>query len=657
MALINGVIPNMYDGVSQQPPASRNPAQCQAMDNCYPTIATGMRKRPATHHIAKLRSTTATDGYIHMINRDTAERYIVVILDGDLEVYNLAGVAQTVSFPDGKTYLSATVPRTSFKVVTIADYSFIVNTSVVTAMDTTTSGAAITDTVQTFADLPATSTTGFVYKIQGDDIKNYDDYYVKWDSDVYVETIAPAQETLINATTMPHTLVRNADGTFTFSKQVWDSRLVGSTLSNPNPSFIGQAIKGIFFHRDRLGVHAGESVVMTRAGLYFNFFRKTTTALLDDDPIDIQVSHTKVSNIRHVVPFNKTLLMFSDQTQFQLTATDSLTSKTVATEVVTEFEISQECEPVGLGNSVYFASDKETFSAVREYFVDNSTITNDAADVTAHCPFYLPNGLFQLVASSTEDVVMALSTEERNAVYVYKVYWSVDDKVQSSWGRYLLPTTDTILGLSFIASTLYLVIQRADGIYLEESHLQHGYIDTPLTYQVLLDRQTSLTGVYNSVTDVTTWTLPFADAGDYSIIKGGSWTVAAGAKLNTTRNVGDTTIEAVGDFSAHPCLVGRKYDMLYTFSEQFVRDSGGIAIQSGNLVMKNMRVDYSDSGYFQVEVTPRARDTNTYKFTGGTLGDISTTIGKVGISTGSFSFFYEYLPKLASGATFPLYCT
>ena len=74
MGLINGVIPNMYDGVSQQPPASRNPAQCEAMDNCYPTIATGLRKRPAFEHIAKIRNTAATDAFVHLINRDEVER-------------------------------------------------------------------------------------------------------------------------------------------------------------------------------------------------------------------------------------------------------------------------------------------------------------------------------------------------------------------------------------------------------------------------------------------------------------------------------------------------------------------------------------------------------------------------------------------------------
>jgi hypothetical protein len=640
MALVNGVISNLYNGVSQQPDPLRHPSQCTQQDNAYPTIATGLRKRPAFHHIAKIKNSIAADAFTHLINRDESERYIVVILDGDLEVYSLAGVQQTVTFPNGKGYLSAATPRTSFSVVTVADYTFIVNKTVTALMDTTTSGAASLGSKQKFSELPTTgNVTGHIWKIEGDDTQRFDDYYVRYDATgVWVETIAPSQETIIDKTTMPYTLVRNSNGTFTFSYQVWNDRLVGSSISNKSPSFIGQKIQGIFFHRNRLGFHAGESIVMSRAGLYFNFWSKTTTAVLDDDPVDIQVSHTKVSILRHVIPFDKTLLLFSDQTQFQLTATESLTPKTVSTEVVTEFESTKECSPVGLGNSVYFASDKGTASSIREYFVDETTITNDAADVTAHAPSYIPPNLYQLEASSTEDLVVALSTSVRNTIYIYKVYWNGQEKAQSSWGRYLFNETDTVLHVGFINSTLYAVIQRADGIYLEKTNLQEGFKDTGFTHQILLDRQVTLTGAYNSVTNVTTWTLPYADAGDFSVIRGSGWSSAAGGIVSSTHSISSSTIEAVGNFSTYPCIIGRKYDLRYRFSEQSVRDTKGIAIQSANFVIKNMSVAYSNSGFFKIEVTPRARGTYTYKFTGGILGDLSATIGKVSISSGSFKF-------------------
>ena len=67
----------------------------------------------------------------------------------------------------------------------------------------------------------------------------------------------------------------------------------------------------IFFHRNRLGFISGESIVMSRAGEFFKFFPETTTTILDADPIDVNVSHVKVSNLRHAIPFAEELLLFS----------------------------------------------------------------------------------------------------------------------------------------------------------------------------------------------------------------------------------------------------------------------------------------------------------------------------------------------------------
>ena len=46
---------------------------------------------------------------------------------GKGEVFDWDGVEQTVTTPDGVSYLGASVPRTSFDHVTVADYTIIAN--------------------------------------------------------------------------------------------------------------------------------------------------------------------------------------------------------------------------------------------------------------------------------------------------------------------------------------------------------------------------------------------------------------------------------------------------------------------------------------------------------------------------------------------------
>jgi hypothetical protein len=639
MALISGTIPNLFNGVSQQPAPLRHPSQGELQENCYPSIASGLRKRPPTNHIAKLRNTTASDAHIHLINRDTVERYIVVLIDGDLEVYDINGVQKTVNFPSGKGYLDVDLPREDFSLMTVADYTFVVNRTIVTAMAAAASGATLTGTVQKFSDLPTTGlATGQVYKIQGDNTNQFDDYYViRSASNVWTETLAPSTKKGFDAATMPYQLVRNGDGTFTFDKATWDERLVGSDTSNPIPSFIGKPLNGIFFHRNRLGVIADENVVLSRAGEYFNFWSETVTAVLDTDPIDEATSHTKVSIINHVIPFNKALLLFSDQTQFQITAGDVLTPKTASCQVVTEFESSEFCKPVSLGKTLYFAVEKGSSTGIREYFVDETTISNDAADVTAHVPSYVPTDVFKLAASSNDNAVMALTLEERNAVYVYKVYWNATEKVQSAWGKFLFDSTDVVLNCDFIGADVYFVIQRSDGIFLEVMRLQEFLVDYGMPFRVLLDRKQTLTGVYNSGTNKTTWTLPFVETGSMSVVLGPAFTSGSGSRLNTTMPT-TTTLVATGDYSSHPCIVGRNYTQRYRLSEQYVRDGNGGSITSGVLKLRRMHLNYSSTGYFKVQVTPKARETYTYEFSGLKLGNLSALIGTPSITSGTFTF-------------------
>ena len=129
MGLISTTIPNLVNGVSQQPDSLRLASQCEEQVNGFSSVVDGLSKRPGTNHIARL-SGVVDSSFIHMINRDSTEQYVSVIQGGDLKVFDLAGVEQTVTFPNGKTYLSAANAEQDFRCITIADYTFVLNTTV-----------------------------------------------------------------------------------------------------------------------------------------------------------------------------------------------------------------------------------------------------------------------------------------------------------------------------------------------------------------------------------------------------------------------------------------------------------------------------------------------------------------------------------------------
>lgn len=729
----------MVNGVSQQPATLRLASQAELQENGLSTVSQGLKKRPPTRHVKKLSGPIAGTAYIHTINRDAQERYEVVITNGDLKVYDMAGNEKTVAFPNGKTYLNASDPATMFRAITVADYTFIVNKSVtvqpsstltpsrpfeglvtvksgqygktytisingvvkasytapngdlpthaplittdyiasslttqlltngVTAFQfgqvihiqsgtdftlTTTdgyNGAAMSVSkgkVQRFSDLPPNGTVdGFTVKVVGDVTNSDDDYWVRFEGGstggVWRETVAPSIQTGFLASTMPMGLVRESDGTFTLKVLPWGNRVVGDMESAPHPTFVTRKISDIFFYRNRLGFLSDESVIFSEAGEFFNFYPTTVAQLLDSDPIDVAASHTKVSILRFAVPFNKELLLFSDQTQFSVEAGDLLTPKTVSIKPTTEFECNTIAPPVGIGRNVYFGVPKGDFEGVREYFVATDTDTEDAAEVTGHVPKYIPQGLYKIAAALNEDLLCLLTTAERNVAYIYKFYWNNNEKLQSSWSRWVFPVTDSILHAEFIQSELFLVINRADGLYLERLSVAPGDEIEEEPYPVHLDRKVIVPASPGSFDGTNTrLTLAWSPTdGDYAAVVADGQPKKAGILLDVMTDGSGPYIK--GDYSDCKLIVGRRYTFRYRFSTLMIRSADGQGQRAdtiGRLQLRNMQVNFADTGFFEAKVTPFGRDTYTYTYTGKTLGVPSANLGAIGIEDGQFSF-------------------
>ena len=79
MPLVSSSIPNMINGISQQPPEIRLSSQSEKQVNGYSTIARGLEKRPGTEHKQKITSTLVDDTFVHTIRRDRNEEYTMVL--------------------------------------------------------------------------------------------------------------------------------------------------------------------------------------------------------------------------------------------------------------------------------------------------------------------------------------------------------------------------------------------------------------------------------------------------------------------------------------------------------------------------------------------------------------------------------------------------
>ena len=101
MALVSSSIPNLINGISQQPAEIRLPSQGERQINGLSSVARGLEKRPGTEHQARISTTSITDSFIHSIRRDREEEYTMVLTRVDpstktLKIYDKDGISVPV---------------------------------------------------------------------------------------------------------------------------------------------------------------------------------------------------------------------------------------------------------------------------------------------------------------------------------------------------------------------------------------------------------------------------------------------------------------------------------------------------------------------------------------------------------------------------------
>ena len=743
MGMISSAIPNLVQGISQQSPALRLSAQAELQVNAFPSLVEGLHKRPPLEFVAVMSGSETTGPFTHLINRDVNERYFVFINSSNqIVIYDLAGNSKTVTYPDGTSYLNSSAPSTDFRAVTVADYTFIVNSTQTVAMNSaltplypytgliavkqgdynqrytvyldgsiaanittsatnqietrtddiaeklaaainaqsnftsqadgstvviTKTGNASFDlatydslgdqglsptvgTVQRFDELPAMAPDGYIAHVQGDQTNDFDDYYVKFVSDngtqskvgsgTYIEWTKPSIQYELNASTMPHLLIRQANGTFTFEQAEWGDRAVGDLISIPSPSFVGRQISDVFFFQNRLGILAGENVIMSRTSEFFDFFGTTARTLLDNDPIDVAASHTKVSQMKHAIPFDRKLLLFSDQTQFILKGADFITPKNTSISQTTEYEASTTSKPASAGSVVYFPAKRGGFTSIREYYTIDDTDRSDAQDVTSHVAKYVPDGVYKMAASTAENSLVCLTTQDTSALYIYKYHFAGRDKVQSAWFKYTLNGC-SILSAEFIESSLFIVANKSGKTILFQMHFDAGRFDTNQEYVTRLDSRlinSEVTKAYNSGTNQTTITTPFIVSSPVVVTRGS----AQGTILPTVSTSG-TAIVVAGNHTSTEFYIGERYTMTYEFSEPTLKEptsSGGrVSIAGGRLQIKHWLLRYQDSGAFTVKTQLRGSSTaESYVFSGRVIGGGANVLGTTTLDSGDFRF-------------------
>lgn len=754
MALISQSVKNLKGGISQQPDILRYPEQGAVQVNGWSSETEGLQKRPPLVFNKDLGDTNLLGPapLIHLINRDEYEQYYVAFTGSTIRVFDLQGNEKPVTIQS--SYANCANPREDLRMITVADYTFVVNRRVAVKYNpnslsygggfrdngdalinvrggqygrtlsihinggtqasyqipqgdkpehvqntdaqwlaeelarqlrantpgwtfnvgqgfihiiapagqtinslVTKDGYAdqlinpVTHYAQSFSKLPPNAPDGYSVKIVGQAGSTGDQYYVQYSASrkVWTESVGwnVAQHFLFE--TMPHVLIRQADGSFIFKVHEWGARTAGDDSTNPWPSFVDGTINDVFFFRNRLGFLSGENIVLSRTSKYFNFFPASVASLSDDDPIDVAVSFNRVSVLKYAVPFSEELLLWSDEAQFVLTAAGILSSKSVELNLVTQFNVQDKARPFGIGRNIYFASPRATFTSINRYYaVQDVSSVKSAEDMTAHVPNYIPNGVFSIAGSSTENFCSILSAGSPSRVYIYKFLYLNEEVRQQSWSHWEFGTNITVLAANSIGSKMHLILRNEYSTFMatvnftkDTVDMEHEpyrlYMDAKIHYQIPA-------GTYNDDTYTTTLNLnqiygvQFSQGAVSVVEEDGRITEIDPPEGGWQR---DPNLRLNGNLEGRHVFIGFNIAFRYEFSKFLIKktaEDGSIATEDiGRLQLRRAWVNYEESGAFTIQVENQSR-VFTYEMAGARLGSPSLRVNRLNVGTGQYKF-------------------
>jgi hypothetical protein len=596
-------------------------------------------------------------------------------------------------------------PERRFRSITVADTTLILNRDrqfdlTGTAIDYRDAATNLIrdrtndNNVGSWNDLPhpptgtaaaGVTTSDFIFHTRDDDLGWPSGWYRASSTTLppwYTRIRTEPANSLIDFTVAPIRL--DFDGSdFDLSFPDWAPRFSGDSTTNPGPQLAQgpsapHRIRDLAFFQNRLFLAGYEFIDSSQSGDVFNMWIDSSVTLTDADPINVSLQSDTVTVVDFIVPFDGGIVVFTQGSrQFELRSQGALTPATVSILPTTSYAAVGYVAPAKLGNQLYFMAEQNNAMIVYEYQFHDQAASNVATNITAEVEDYIPARMRVFRTASQSDMLLALTDGDPKALYVNQSRWDGNQKIQNAWFRWSFDC-DRILDMWAYDSTLVILLRRNNVLWLETLDLDNpgndddgttptnpgnGFTGTGnMGFVLRMDSKRSVQGVYNAVSNETTWTLPFEDDTYDTVVLGQSFDAdyeeggeffsqrAKGTVLGGVTVVasgGNTVLTAPGKWDTNlngdnaPCWVGRSFEKRVRLNEQMVRDpQSGTAVPGFVQLLKGF-LRLAHTGYIRVEITPKGRSTLTKEF-------IRPLVGQAILDEGfnpdeTVSFGYEVL--------------
>lgn len=519
---------------------------------------------------------------------------------------------------------------------------------------------AIHKQVQLFSDLPVHAPVGMRTEVIGDPSDPDAGYWAQFVAQdqgtagefadgYWEESVAPEINLGMDPATMPHALIRQANGEFqwtpldgvdylvsaeAYSVPSWGNRSVGDEDSNADPDFLGKTIRDMCFHEGRLGLLSDDALSLSETREPFNFYRTTVVDTLDTERIELKASHVHGDQLSHATPLGSDIILFSDGMQFLVRADGALTPNSVSLITVGKYDSKPATEPIQVRDSLFVPTDRSSRAAIHEMKVMGDRRPRlDRTDLTAVATDYV--GRARTLTTSPQLDLVAVTSDDEQSVWVYSHFFAEDRRVSQAWQKWTFTGSPTIRHAWFEDTDLWMVMDYSGSVRLLKIRCAPYTSDggeTLIHLDERVDQTQAIATPYNIGQTAIIW--PFIPAGPVRIVE-----KSTGKEINVSASA-DNVIIVDGEHLTTEFWGGETIDCQHDLSRVQRFDENQQPVVGPELHLGSAIVHYDNSGPFDVVVVSDdgIGEDYTTKFTGPYLGiganyqKMRTTSGRLKVS-------------------------
>ena len=401
---------------------------------------------------------------------------------------------------------------------------------------------------------------------------------------------------------------------------------VGDDITCPLPFFFGKRISYLGMFQDRLVIGAGSTLLFSRPGDYFNWFRASVLTLTSSDPIELYALGSEDDTIRASATFDRNLLLFGDRLRYTVNGRTPLTPGTASIVILSEGEDAIDAYPQVAGNLVFYCQYRDKLTSMHQIQTGLLADSPESFNVSRQLDQYLSGRPVEILALNSPNTVLLRTEDRRNRLYTYAYLDNAagSERLFDAWSEWRWDESlGDVVGLS-----------KHKGDILVYT-LRHG-LDSTGARKVWIAAD-------KFVLDSTLSDYPYLDSlrpaeGDGFLHEASGLDADVVFERAALNGLYGSSLSEIDQMREHygslaRAWVGVGFGAYVTPTNPFVRDRNDRAITNGRLTLTKVSVSVENTGGLTVDVASANGVTRAADFNGRLLGRATNIIGEQPIVT------------------------